>query len=102
MKVNRTELELLITERLKEKGVDLSLGLDESEIVRSGIDALVNTFLEALSEGKEVRLNEFGRLRVSPRERTTHNPMTRERLGVSIENYVIFTPSKQQVIVHEA
>lgn len=100
MKVSRTELELLVIEKLKEQGVDLNVGLDEVELVRDGIDALVNTFLDSLSQGKEVRLNEFGRIRVSPRERTTHNPLTGERLGTSIENYVIFTPSKQQVIIH--
>ncbi|HCG7330428.1 HU family DNA-binding protein [Vibrio parahaemolyticus] len=102
MKVNRTELELLITEKLKEKGVDLGVGLDESDLVRDGLDALVNTYLEALSDGREVRLNEFGRMRVSPRERATRNPLTGERLGISIENYVIFTPSEKVVIVHDS
>ncbi len=102
MKVNRAEFEMLIAQNLKEKGIDLNLGLNESELIRDGLDALVNTFLDALSDGKEIRLNEFGRIRVSPRERATHNPLTGERLGTSIENYVIFTPSKQQVVIHEA
>lgn len=102
MKVNRTEFELLIAEHLKEQGVDLGMGLNEAELVRDGIDALVGIFLESLSDGKEVRLNDFGRIRVSPRERTTHNPLTGERLGTSIENYVIFTPSKRLVIIHDS
>ncbi|WP_217521864.1 HU family DNA-binding protein [Vibrio metschnikovii] len=102
MKINRTELELLVIEKLNHLGVDINVGIGEVELVRDGIDALVNTFLDSLSQGKEVRLNEFGRIRVSPRERSTHNPLTGERLGTSIENYVIFTPSKQQVRIHGA
>lgn len=100
-KINQTELEKILLSRL-EAEVDLSAEPDKLELIRDGLKAFTAIIMETLVAGEEVKINNFGRFWLCQVEGENRNPQNGERLGISVDHKLIFTPAKAQVRIHGA
>ncbi|QFT40047.1 MULTISPECIES: HU family DNA-binding protein [unclassified Vibrio] len=96
MRINRPELEELIAKRVGELLTD-----EHPDTIRLTTDSLFSILLDELAKGNELTINNFGRFRRSTRSRISRNPQTGEELGSNIEHYIVFSPFKEMVKIHE-